>query len=338
LALAVGLLAVLMLTSVVRQRYRARQARSRRSPTQPEQGTLVIGPAMVGGVVFGLGEMSWPGPLPTFDPYRRQREVITRSLPPRVGLRVAPELEHLPWEAVVLPATMPPRGRDKRACWRELRPLPTPARRRLPEPAPWWRRRHETCGVLAPASWLPLLSASLSQVEVLDRNLVDRTEGRPATLVVLGTPVQTSAGTRLQVQYERTGPLLIEPDDPRWYDHELVVVMGEPNEGPARVDAERESAADLRRCAADLAAAGAGSVLCLPSMPIDLTGAVLQKLDRHLRRVERDGWRALALTTEAVREQIHSGIPQRAPTSPETEKAEELALEVTVFVRPDRTT
>jgi len=117
-----------------------------------------------------------------------------------------------------------------------------------------------------------------------------------------------------------------------------VVVLGEPSEGAIRVDAEREATADLRRCAADLAAAGAGSVLCLPSMPSELTGQVLRELDRRLRRVERGGWRELVSATEALRRRIEASVPGSPTTPAEAEKARELALEVTVFVRPDRTT
>ena len=309
----------------------------RRLRPRPEVRALTIRAHPDAKAWFDLeGRVSWSAELPSFLPYRAQRVYVPTQLPPAVGLSVAPELASLPWEAVFLPLTRPPRRNEQRACWRELDPLPPVAGRR-PAAPPMWRRNHGPCWAVAPMRWQPLLRENLSDVSVTSGELIDLSVAF-RTLVVMGTPVETSAGTRLQVLEGRADPLLVEPDDATFHDYPLVVVLCEPSEGAVRVDAERELTADLRRCAAELAAAGAGSVLCLPSMPMELTGQVLAELDRRLRRVERGGWRELVSATEALRRRIEASVPGSPATSPAADKARELALEVTVFVRPDRAT
>jgi len=306
-------------------------------PTRANLGTLAIRPAAVLDDTPRfelLGVRAWSGGRPGFGPYSRQLGLVPESLPARVALRVAPELAKLPWEAFVLPATRPSLW-ARRACWRELRLLS--ATRWTPAQLSWWRRRHGLVGVLASASWLPLLEGSLSNIDVLSWG--ERRSERPHTLVTVGTPVQTSSGIRFQVDdedgdrdiFER----VIDPDAPALHDHQLVVVVGHPGDAYVRVDAEREITADLRQCAADVAAAGAGSVLCLPSMPADLAARVLGELDRRLWRVERRGWPALVAATESLRKLIETSV---ADSDERREVARELALEVTVFVRTDRAT
>jgi hypothetical protein len=274
---------------------------------------------------------------PGFGPYGEQVLGSPGSLPARLALRVAAEVAHLPWEALVLPAMRSSLVARRRSCWRAL----DIERRAEPraERQPWWRVRHRPCLALAPPSWAPLLQGNLGGVQLVDPSRVDLAKWRPEPLVILGTPVETSAGTRLQVWQADGSTLLVEPDLPRWYGHDLVVVAGEPTAasdpaagpgGGGRVDAEREATADLRRCAADLMAAGAGAVLCLPSMPVDVAAKVLKALDRRLRRVERRGWRALVAATAALRPVIEGSVPA---SSPLWEATRELAVEVTVFVR-----
>ena len=306
-------------------------------PTRANLGTLAIRPAVPDDSPRFelLGVRAWSGGRPGFGPYSRQLGLVPESLPTRVALRVAPELAELPWEAFVLPATRPSLW-ARRACWRELRLLP--ATRRTPTRPSWWRRRHGLVGVLASASWLPLLEGSFSNIEVLGQG--ERRSERPHTLVTVGTPVQTSSGIRFQLEVEETERQIfversIDPDAPALYDHQLVVVVGHPGDAYARVDAERETTADLRQCAADVAAAGAGSVLCLPSMPADLAARVLAELDRRLWQVERRGWSALVAATESIRKLIETSLPD---SDERREVARELALEVTMFVRTDRAT
>jgi len=186
--------------------------RARRLEGQPAVGTLRIRALSPPGLAsFALeGEESWMGALPSFAPYSGQRELVLpplrgaplQPLPPSVALRVTPELAHLPWEAAVLPATRPPLRNEQRACWRELGPLPA-AERKPAARSPWWRRDHGPCWVVAPRRWRPLLEQNLSEAfATVDGTLADWSFD-PDSLVVMGTPVETSAGTRLELQEDR---------------------------------------------------------------------------------------------------------------------------------------
>jgi len=276
-------------------------------------------------VVFSSRKGAEFGRQPGFGPYAGQPSPRLWALGPRVGLGVSQELAPLQWEVLILPVMHRSLATRQRFCWREPDRLSTAGK-----PPSWQRRRPYT--VLASPRWLPLLQANLGQVHADDDlPIYDKRARRPT--VVVGTPVETSAGTQLLVEWPVGRSMRFLPEFPPGDAPGLIVVMGEPSESLTRVDAEREATADLRRCAADLFAGGAGAVLCLPSMPADLAGATLKKLDQRLQRLgRRRGRRALITTTAILRTLIERSVPKDGPPQ-DQEAARELALEVTLFVR-----
>jgi len=262
---------------------------------------------------------------PGFGPYGTQPRPVPWPLSPRVGLEVPQELAHLPWEALLLPGMSRSLGTRRRSCWREPDSVSAGGLQ------PWWRPG-QPYSVLASPRWLPLLQANLGQVHDGDQPIWEEPAGRP--MVVVGTPVETSAGTQLLVERPDGGRTLVLPEFPPGRPPGLVIIMGEPSESLTRVDAEREAAADLRRCAADLFAGGAGAILCLPSMPPELAGATLMQLDQRLQRAGRPRGRpALITITADLRTLIERGVPK---SDPPREAARELSMEVTLFVRRKR--
>jgi hypothetical protein len=275
-------------------------------------------------------------------PYERQRaalpDELRRALTGRrapsgaplavreVGLLVSQELAAMPWEAPLLLAA----GDLGIACWRVVGLAAV--RRRGPSP---WPPPDAGRAMLAPATWAQLVEERLGPIHLLDEPVAPEGASEPeGLLLVMGSPVQTSAGSRLLVEdsglSSSSTRTLVEPDALPYDRFGLVVVLCEPSESLVRVDAEREQAADLRSCAAELLTAGATAVLCLPAMPAELAGRALGTLDQRLRQKGERGWRQLAAAAAAIR----GDIAAAGATPEERAGATELALEVTVFVRP----
>jgi hypothetical protein len=294
--------------------------------------TLSAGGEVVSG---SAGELS-------HEPYERQRaalpDELRRALTGRrapsgaplavreVELLVSQELAAMPWEAPLLLAAS-----DLRiACWRAAG-LATAS----PGAASSWPPPDAARAMLAPATWAQLVEERLGPIRLLDESVSP--EGAPepgGLLLIMGSPVQTTAGSRLLVEDSGTrsssSRTLVEPDALPYDRFGLVVVLCEPSESLVRVDAEREQASDLRSCAAELLTAGAAAVLCLPAMPAELAGGALGTLDQRLRQKGERGRRQLAAAAAAIRAEIAA-----AGASPEERAGvTELALEVTVFVRP----
>jgi hypothetical protein len=323
----------------------------------------VAGTRKLGGLLESL-----LGRRPDFSPYHRQVEALPAGVVAELGelrrrhrrlsvaLAVAPNLAELPWEALLLTTLEPRAGRV--ACWRygpNLAPLTkapirrTPRRLRLVP-----RRQRVELTVVVPETWFRL-AAVVEDVRpaLLSVSSAETPEPLSPTapfdlLLVVGIPAQTSAGPRILVQSpiglapDEVGvaaggrDYILEPYAPTLINRSVVVVMGEPVESLMRVDAEREQTADLRRCAADLFAAGAPTVLYLPSLPLDTAARVLVTLLQR-QRVMRRGWRGLIEVSEAVRAVIANSADVRRQGSgaagADREGAHELALEVTMFTR-----
>lgn len=299
---------------------------------QPVRWSLKAG----GEVVTGAG------PELGHEPYERQRGVlpgaVRRALAERrapsgatltvgeLALTVSQELASMPWEAPILLAV----GDVGLACWRSA----DPATATLAAASPW-PPADAPRAMLAPATWAQLIERRLGPIRPLDDQAAPADQ--PAAgglLLIMGTPIESTAGLRLLVEDSGrrsvSSRTLVEPDALPFDRFGLVVVICEPGESLVRVDAEREQTADLRSCAAELLNAGAAAVLCLPPMPADVAGGVLGTLDGRLRRGGPRGWRQLAEAGAAIRREIAA-----AGSSPEERAAaRELALEVTVFVRP----
>lgn len=273
-------------------------------------------------------------------PYEPQRDVLPgaiqralRGHPVSGGLalRVSREVAATPWEAPILLLLD-----DLRIpCWRQAdAPAPRSGARSR------WRRRWPALGrvprsMLAPATWARLVEESLGQVRALYDPVAPTGAAKAwELLVIISVPVETSAGLRLLVESStKRGSAPeghVQPDELPYQRLGLVVVMGEPSESLVRVDAEREQAGDLRHCAAELMSAGAEAVLCLPAMPAGLAGRALRSLDSRLSRIRRRGWREVAAAATDIRQEIAAA----GRDAHERASARELALEVTVFVRP----
>jgi hypothetical protein len=287
-------------------------------------------------VVFGSGRELG------HEPYERQRaalpDELRRALTGRrapsgaplavreVELLVSQELAAMPWEAPLLLAA----GDLGIACWRAAGLATASLGAASPWPPPDAAR-----AMLAPATWAQLVEERLGPIHLLDEPVAQ--EGAPepqGLLLIMGSPVQTTAGSRLLVEdsglSSSSTRTLIEPDALPYDRFGLVVVLCEPSESLVRVDAEREQASDLRSCAGELLTAGAAAVLCLPPMPAELAAKALGTLDARLRQKGERAWRQLAAAAAAIRGEIAAagGTPE------ERAGATELALEVTVFVRP----
>lgn len=284
----------------------------------------------------------------TFAPYEQQRDVLpnavrralTTGQPPRgVEIDSEPAGQGPPWEAPILLAA----SDVGLPCWRVSPALPSRASRgrRL------LRLRRVRCFVLAPETWW---AGVIQKLHGRTRGELPRTVAVQLgttmggfnpwpvddALVLMGTPVETSAGLRLRttsVAERDTQPAqLIEPGALPYDGFTLVVAMAEPTESLTRVDAEREQTARLRRVAADFVDAGAQAVLCLPAMPQDLAGEVLKVLGGHLRRIRAFGPWELVRVTSRIRKKIAAA----GTTDEERAGAKELALEVTVWIRPEQ--
>jgi hypothetical protein len=310
---------------------------------------LEVGIARAGGdqpvrwsLKAGGEEISGAGPELGHEPYERQRGVlpgaVRRALVERrtpsgaaltveeLALTVSQELAQMPWEAPVLLAA----GDVGLACWR----CADPATASLGAASPW-PPADAPRAMLAPATWAQLIEQRLGPIRPLDDQAAPADQ--PAVgglLLIMGTPIESTAGLRLLVEDSGrrsvSSRTLVEPDALPFDRFGLVVVMCEPGESLVRVDAEREQTADLRSCGAELLNAGAAAVLCLPPMPADVAGRALGTLDDRLVRGGPRGWRQLAEAGAALRREIAA-----AGSSPEERAAaRELALEVTVFVRP----
>lgn len=268
-----------------------------------------------------------------FTPYEQQRgglpERVRRAAPRAatangLGISVlSSDLAELPWEAQVLLGL----GDVQAPCWREHASGSWP-------PPRWWEFRRVRRSVLVSDTWAALVQETLGWAGAREATFPLPPKGEPPrnhVLVLIGTPVETSAGIRLQVASmaaETTArDLLVGHDSVPYPRFGLVVVVGEPAGGLIRVDAEREQTSKLRRFAADVVDAGAPSVLCLPAMPEDLARQVLNLLDRRLRRIRRRGWREIVATTSRIR----GTIAAAGTTDEERAAAKELALEVTVW-------
>ena len=120
---------------------------------------------------------------------------------------------------------------------------------------------------------------------------------------LVGLPVQTSAGVRVQTNssghlesnfeqkeaYERQGDLTA-PDVFSNMRHPVAIIQAEPSEpSPYRTDTERETMGYLRQFAAEVFALGASAVLVLPPLPSELSLRTTRKIAdvlHHYRKVK----------------------------------------------------
>lgn len=291
----------------------------------PVRWSLASGGEVVTGAGRELGH----------EPYERQRAVLPdtirralaeRRTPAGVALTVDQDLAAMPWEAPILLAA----GDVGVACWRRADPATSSSGAASP-----WPPASAPRAMLAPATWAQLIEQRLGPIRALDDGVAPADQ--PASgglLLIMGTPVESTAGLRLLAEDSGKRSVatrtLVEPDALPLDRFGLVVVMCEPSESLLRVDAEREQAGDLRSCAAELVSAGAAAVLCLPPMPAELAGKALGTLDHRFRRRGERGWRQLVAAASGIRREIAAAGADPAERAASTE----LALEVTVFVRP----
>ncbi|MGD8489392.1 MAG: hypothetical protein PVI68_10290, partial [Anaerolineae bacterium] len=137
-------------------------------------------------------------------------------------------------------------------------------------------------------------------------------------LHLVGRPIRTQAGLRLQIDVDgfeqssmaveqsamgRAG-LLVSADKLPLSQTWLVVVQGDPVEGVARREADREDAAYLRIIAAEMLRAGSRAVLVLPSMPPELARQVVVRLGKALRLPSSVDKRRFLKAVSSVRREI----------------------------------
>jgi hypothetical protein len=160
---------------------------------RPERGGDVIRLSLANGP-------DWTSERPSFQPYSQQDVGIPKPLPRRLGLWVAPELEHLPWDALLLPemTARPIIGFGRRRnCWRWSRPYEVPWAPELLQYQylwpPWrWPARRVRFEVVAPMTWRPMLEVALGD---LASSILAATTKSFRILVLVGTAVETSAGS-----------------------------------------------------------------------------------------------------------------------------------------------
>lgn len=267
-----------------------------------------------------------------------------------VSLYVAAEVASAPWEAVLQLAL--PEGEPLR--W--YRSGPTVARRAEASASEWrgvevfcnpaWRRMAEN-------GWQPLgaeVTLSVNLYEYLARlraNATSQSEQTPPRLLhLVGRPVRTSRGLSLKVEAGLSGSgsaqvrseapsrgeNLISPDDVPPQQGSVVVLQGEPAHTLGGLASEREQTADLRSLAGEFFKAGAGAVVMLPTLPVELAESVLSALASGLADAPSPGLPQLLDAVAAARRVIGEFI--ESPEEDSRELLFELAFGVTLFARP----
>jgi hypothetical protein len=232
--------------------------------------------------------------------------VAARSL--RITLDIDPELERLPWEALlsypILAAESDVPG--SLDFWRRGEPSPETARPPRPRHpvgvcvlADGTRRLFAERAALGRD--LSFLDLSASVGADVNRT-VERSESLghdpPDIVLVIGRPARAHGAVLLQVAEQAdargtsadelreavVGGGLLEPEVVAGLRARLFIILGAPMESGSRFDTERRDAADLRGWAADVFRAGAATVISLPSLSPTLAEAVLREISSALRK------------------------------------------------------
>ena len=285
--------------------------------------------------------------------------VAARSL--RIPLDIDPELERLPWEALLCYPVLAgesdvPGSLD---FWRRGEPLPETG----PPPRPRHPRR--VCVLADSTRRLFAERAALARdLSFLDLSAsdtdVNRTVERsgspgpdpPDIVLVIGRPARTHGTVLLQVAEQASargtsaaelrqvivGGGLLEPEVVAGLRARLFIVLGAPTEFGSRFDTERRDAADLRGWAADVFRAGAATVISLPSLDPALAETVLQAIASALRKEITSATVHAAVRAARVRigtwtqPAASAGDPPESGAGP-AERRVEQALDVSLFRR-----
>jgi hypothetical protein len=292
---------------------------------------------------------------------RLRRRLGSRTL--LAPLHVDPALASLPWEALLTIATAETESQQSTEWFRFWRTgtiqLAEVARvdPALEKPRvislgnPVW-------SLMVEQGWLPLSASPALGSHISD--VAQSAAGSIAVLHLIGNPIRTAAGLRLQIQRGRASEpsssrqnlkaggrereILIGAENLPLDRVGLVVVQAEPAETTERFDPDREQAAHLRALAAELFRAGAFAVIMLPALPSQLGARALARIAEALVDSSPTDLDSLLRAARDARAVIAAGTPSSATGGaavkrplesvegmpPETRL--ELALDVTLFV------
>jgi hypothetical protein len=302
-------------------------------------------------------------PLRLVEEFSRVSEALgQRRLP--VEIRVEQSLAYFPWEAAITLALPRTKGDKKHRFqfYRSDKPS-------ILGPEPWMSNKVDvivspTWGSLAEHGWSaldtsPSISNNLDSIDQI---------GHRKVLHLIGRPVMTSAGLRLQLagagnlnsrsfsqsQGLSGAPgavedeLLLGTDSLPLSSTAVAIIQAEPiDDLTARTKTERTSVAYLRAYAADVHAAGAQTVIMLPALPPELADAVLYELAKGLSKQTTYDLQKLLDSIVNMRDIIQYKDMSKSGSHPDTtqindeltdaeisETRMEMALDVSVFSYP----
>ena len=266
-------------------------------------GDPIVTTATVSGQTYKDAATTLQGPV-VAEVRTNLAKLNGRSLP--IALRPDVSVANLAWEAIVALAVEPDTVASKR------RVIPYRVAPRADSSAHTGRRRRVLL-VADPAlaalgnGWLAtgngrLIHESEDLANVLGVDPGNRSSGPdwPEIIHIVGRPIATATGVAIQVasvearaasktveSAVRSSGMVVRPGDFSLRDTALVVIQVEPSEPSFRLESDREVVARVRQLADDAIAAGAETVITVPSLPSVLAEDVVTHLARRLGPLSR---------------------------------------------------
>ncbi len=285
-----------------------------------------------------------------------QKRLRSRSL--HVPLQVDPALTAVSWEALLalaLPSSQGETWMETFQFWRVGEPLPAQpeaaASTLLEDSQTVCVLCDPTWGLMVEQGWKPLER----KVDMSDDVYKLQNQERMTVLHVIGTPVRTSAGLRIQISSTslrsvskvaseasvRGAGSLISADSLPLKFSTLVLVQAEPVGALERLDTEREQAFDLRAYAAEAFTAGARAVIMLPALPQKLAEVAIAVLATEAHNSMVLDLQQLLTAVSNMRQAIATWNAVQTTDSrtwgrtgkAQTDSQLELALDVCLFAR-----
>jgi hypothetical protein len=270
------------------------------------------------------------------DVTRLHTHLKRRTLP--VALNLDRSLDFFAWEAVLAMALVGTDEEPTKALqfYRPGPPLATP----LP-PAP------PAVDVAAGRTWWGQAEAGWRFAKAPVQVREEPPEAHPGAagkriLHLVGKAEYSTSGWHFRIRRDGQEPLYLPVTRLPLRGYSCLVIQAEPVEALTRLDADREQAAWLRAFAAEVFAAGAGTVVVLPPLTLSLQVRALRCLAEGLLHESPANLDALLNMVSDVRRLIREDVPGTLGEGsfvspalwPPAQTLEEIAFDVCLFTRP----